>query len=198
MNALLEIFLASLLPFNIALASILGMCPLIAISTNVSNAKGMGIAVIIVTTLTAMLNWPIYQFLVATETETLDLLVFMITIAATVQFLEIAIQRFLPALYNTFGIYLPLITVNCIVLAVSLFFVNYEYGFWETTVFAFGSSVGWAIAITLLASVREKMSVVSDLPKGLKGKAIAFVILGILALAFIGFAGLASLQPVVQ
>lgn len=198
MNALLEIFLASLLPFNIALASILGMCPLIAISTNVSNAKGMGVAVILVTTLTAMINWPIYQFLVETGTETLDLLVFMITIAATVQFLEIAIQRFLPALYNTFGIYLPLITVNCIVLAVSLFFVNYEYGFWETTVFAFGSSVGWAIAITLLASVREKMSVVSDLPRGLKGKAIAFVILGILALAFIGFAGLASLQPVVQ
>jgi Na+-transporting NADH:ubiquinone oxidoreductase subunit E len=200
MNAYIEIFLASLLPFNIALASILGMCPLIAISTNVSNAKGMGLAVILVTTLTAMINWPIYQFLVETGTETLDLLVFMITIAATVQFLEIAIQRFLPALYNTFGIYLPLITVNCIVLAVSLFFVNYEYGFWETTVFAFGSSVGWAIAITLLASVREKMSVVSDLPRGLKGKAIAFVILGILALAFIGFAGLASLnpEPVVQ
>lgn len=195
MNELIEIFLASLLPFNIALASILGMCPLIAISTNVSNAKGMGLAVILVTTLTAMINWPIYQFLVETGTETLDLLVFMITIAATVQFLEIAIQRFLPALYNTFGIYLPLITVNCIVLAVSLFFVNYEYGFWETTVFAFGSSVGWAIAITLLASVREKMSVVSDLPRGLKGKAIAFVILGILALAFIGFAGLASLNP---
>jgi Na+-transporting NADH:ubiquinone oxidoreductase subunit E len=195
MNELIEIFLASLLPFNIALASILGMCPLIAISTNVSNAKGMGLAVILVTTLTAMINWPIYQFLVETGTETLDLLVFMITIAATVQFLEIAIQRFLPALYNTFGIYLPLITVNCIVLAVSLFFVNYEYGFWETTVFAFGSSVGWAIAITLLASVREKMSVVSDLPRGLRGKAIAFVILGILALAFIGFAGLASLNP---
>jgi Na+-transporting NADH:ubiquinone oxidoreductase subunit E len=200
MNELIEIFLASLLPFNIALASILGMCPLIAISTNVSNAKGMGLAVVLVTTLTAMINWPIYQFLVETGTQTLDLLVFMITIAATVQFLEIAIQRFLPALYNTFGIYLPLITVNCIVLAVSLFFVNYEYGFWETTVFAFGSSVGWAIAITLLASVREKMSVVSDLPRGLKGKAIAFVILGILALAFIGFAGLASLnpEPVVQ
>jgi Na+-transporting NADH:ubiquinone oxidoreductase subunit E len=198
MNALIEIFLASILPFNIALASILGMCPLIAISTNVSNAKGMGLAVILVTTLTAMINWPIYQFLVETGTETLDLLVFIITIAATVQFLEIAIQRFIPALYNTFGIYLPLITVNCIVLAVSLFFVNYEYGFWETTVFAFGSSIGWAIAITLLAAVREKMSVVSDLPRGLKGKAIAFVILGILALAFIGFAGLASLQPVMQ
>lgn len=198
MNELIEIFLASLLPFNIALASILGMCPLIAISTNVSNAKGMGIAVILVTTLTAMINWPIYQFLVETGTETLDLLVFIITIAATVQFLEIALQRFIPSLYNSFGIYLPLITVNCIVLAVSLFFVNYEYGFLETTVFAFGSSVGWAIAITLLASVREKMSVVSDLPRGLKGKAIAFVILGILALAFIGFAGLASLQPVAQ
>lgn len=195
LNYLLEIFLASLFPFNIALASILGMCPLIAISTNVSNAKGMGAAVVLVTTLTAMINWPIYQFLVATGTESLDLLVFMITIAATVQFLELAIQKFLPALYNTFGIYLPLITVNCIVLAVSLFFVNYEYDFWATTLFAFGSSIGWAFAITLLASVREKMSVISDLPRGLKGKAIAFVVLGILALAFIGFGGLARLQP---
>lgn len=195
MNYLLEIFLASLFPFNIALASILGMCPLIAISTNVSNAKGMGAAVVLVTTLTAMINWPIYQFLVATGTESLNLLVFMITIAATVQFLELAIQKFLPALYNTFGIYLPLITVNCIVLAVSLFFVNYEYDFWATTLFAFGSSIGWAFSITLLASVREKMSVISDLPRGLKGKAIAFVVLGILALAFIGFGGLARLQP---
>jgi len=195
-SVLIEIFIASLLPFNIALASILGMCPLIAISTNVTNAKGMGLAVVLVTTLTAAINWPIYEFLKWSGTDTLDLLVFMITIAASVQFLELAMQKFLPALYNAFGIYLPLITVNCIVLAVSLFFVNYDYGFLETVVFALGSSLGWAFAIVLLSGIREKLSVIADLPRGLKGKAIAFVLLGILALAFIGFAGIARVDPI--
>ena len=122
MNPLLELFIASFLNHNIALVYILGMCPLIAISTNVKNAFGMGLAVTIVTGLTAVINWPIYQFLLSTGTEDLNLLVFMITIATTVQFLELFIEKFIPKLYNSFGIYLPLITVNCIVLAVSLFF----------------------------------------------------------------------------
>jgi Na+-transporting NADH:ubiquinone oxidoreductase subunit E len=193
MARLIELFLASFSNHNLALTYILGMCPLIAISTSVKNAKGMGIAVVLVVTLTAMINWPIYQFLKSTGTENLSLLVFMITIAATVQFLELLIEKFLPAMYNAFGIYLPLITVNCIVLAVSLFMVNREYTFAETTVFSLGSSFGWMIAIVLLAGVREKMAVYSDLPKGLKGKGIVFIILGILALAFIGFTGLASI-----
>lgn len=193
MARLIELFLASFSNHNLALTYILGMCPLIAISTSVKNAKGMGIAVVLVVTLTAIINWPIYQYLKATGTENLSLLVFMITIAATVQFLEMLMEKFLPALYNAFGIYLPLITVNCIVLAVSLFMVNREYTFAETAVFGFGSSLGWMLAIILLAGVREKMALYSDLPQGLKGKGIVFVVLGILALAFIGFTGLASI-----
>lgn len=191
MENLYDIFIASILNENIALTFILGMCPLIAISTNVKNAKGMGIAVIFVVTLTAIINYPLYWILKQYDVTQLSLLVFIITIASTVQFLEIFLERFIPRLYNAFGIYLPLITVNCVVLAVSLFFVNREYSFVETTVFSFGSSVGWFLAIVLLAAIREKMATHSNLPKGLAGKAITFIILGILSLAFIGFTGLA-------
>jgi Na+-transporting NADH:ubiquinone oxidoreductase subunit E len=193
MERLIEIFVATILNHNIALVYILGMCPLIAISTSVKNAKGMGIAVVIVVTLTGIINYPIYQLLKQTETTSLALLVFIITIAATVQILELLMEKFVPKLYNAFGIFLPLITVNCVVLAVSLFFVNREYSFSETAVFSFGSSLGWMLAIVLIAGLREKMAKHSDVPKGLKGKGIVFVLLGILALAFIGLTGLASI-----
>lgn len=193
MGNLIELFVATILNHNIALVYILGMCPLIAISTNVKNARGMGIAVVIVVTLTAMINYPIYQLLKQTETTSLSLLIFIITIAATVQVLELLLEKYIPKLYNAFGIFLPLITVNCVVLAVSLFFVNRNYSFTETTVFSFGSSVGWMLAIVLIAGIREKMAKHSDVPRGLKGKGIVFVILGILALAFIGFTGLANI-----
>ncbi|MCF7932506.1 MAG: NADH:ubiquinone reductase (Na(+)-transporting) subunit E [Acholeplasmataceae bacterium] len=185
-----ELFIQSILSNNIALAFILGMCPLIAISTNVKNAKGMGIAVIFVVTLTAIINWPIYQLLLHYGAERIALIVFITTIAATVQFLEMFLDRFFPKLYNAFGIFLPLITVNCVVLAISLFFVNREYTFTETAVYAFGSAVGWFIAIVLLAGIRQKIKYRSNLPKGLAGKGIVFFVLGILALAFIGFTGL--------
>ncbi|MGS0973195.1 MAG: Rnf-Nqr domain containing protein [Candidatus Izemoplasmataceae bacterium] len=194
MGHLVEIFISSILNNNIALTFILGMCPLIAISTTVKNAKGMGLAVIFVVTITAIINYPIYSLLKATGTTQLNLLVFIITIAATVQFLEMFLEKFIPKMYNAFGIFLPLITVNCVVLAVSLFFVNREYTFAETVSFSFGSAVGWFVAIVLLAGIREKMAKKSDVPKGLAGKGIAFIILGILSLAFIGFTGLASIQ----
>lgn len=193
MERLIELFVATILNHNIALVYILGMCPLIAISTSVKNAKGMGIAVVIVVTLTGIINYPIYQLLKQTETTSLALLVFIITIAATVQILELLMEKFVPKMYNAFGIFLPLITVNCVVLAVSLFFVNREYTFSETTVFSFGSSLGWMLAIVLIAGLREKMAKYSDVPRGLKGKGIVFVLLGILALAFIGLTGLASI-----
>lgn len=193
MERIIEIIIATITNHNIALAYILGMCPLIAISTNVKNAKGMGIAVVFVVTITAMINYPIYMLLKKTDTTYLSLLIFIITIAATVQFLEMFLDKFLPKLYNAFGIFLPLITVNCIVLAVSLFFVNREYTFVETTAFAFGSSVGWFLAIVLLAGIRQKLKKNSDLPKGLAGRGIVFIILGILALAFIGFTGFANI-----
>lgn len=187
---MLELFISSILSNNIALTLILGMCPLIAISTNVKNARGMGIAVVLVVTITAVINYPIYQLLKMTGTEDISLLVFIITIAATVQILELLLEKYIPSLYAAFGIYLPLITVNCVVLAISLFFVNRDYNYAQTTVFAFGSSVGWLLAIVLVASIREKLAIYGDLPKGLKGKAIVFFILGILALAFAGFRGL--------
>lgn len=187
---LADLFVSSLLNNNIALTFILGMCPLIAVSTNVKNAKGMGIAVVFVVTITGIINYPIYQLLKATNTQNLSLLVFIITIAATVQFLELFMEKFFPSLYNAFGIYLPLITVNCVVLAVSLFFVNRNYNFLETATFSFASSLGWMMAIILVAGVREKMLLISDVPKGLAGKGIVFIILGILSLAFLGFTGL--------
>ncbi len=190
----LEIFIGSILNHNIALAYILGMCPLIAISTNIKNAKGMGLAVVFVVTLTGIINYPIYVLLQRTNTTQLSLLVFIITIAATVQFLEMFLEKFIPKLYNAFGIFLPLITVNCVVLGVSLFFVNRSYNFFQTAAFSFGSSVGWMVAIILVAGVREKIKAHSDLPKGLAGKGIVFIVLGILSLAFIGFTGLASIQ----
>ena len=118
------------------------------------------------------------------------MLVFIITIAATVQVLEIFVDKYLPKLYNSFGIYLPLITVNCVVLAVSLFFVNRNYTFAQTAVYSFASSVGWMLAIILVAGVREKINVNSDVPRGLGGKGIVFLVLGILSLAFLGFTGL--------
>ncbi|MBN2268771.1 MAG: Rnf-Nqr domain containing protein [Acholeplasmataceae bacterium] len=193
MGNLMELLLASILNHNIALVYILGMCPLIAISTNVKNAKGMGLAVVFVVTITGIINWPIYALLKSTGTTNLSLLVFIITIAATVQFLEMFLERFIPKLYNAFGIFLPLITVNCVVLAVSLFFVNREYTFAETAVFSFGSALGWMLAIILVAGIREKMKKQSDVPRGLVGKGIVFIILGILALAFIGFTGIANI-----
>ena len=188
---LTDLFISSLLNNNIAFTFILGMCPLIAISTNVKNARGMGLAVVIVVTLTGIINYPIYLLLKATDTTNLSLLVFIITIAATVQILEIFIEKYLPKIHASFGIFLPLITVNCVVLAVSLFFVNRNYNFLETATFSFASSLGWMMAIIIVAGVREKMSAIqSDVPKGLVGKGIVFIILGILSLAFLGFTGL--------
>ncbi len=187
---MIELLVNSILANNIALTLILGMCPLVAISTSVKNARGMGFAVVLVVTLTAIINYPIYQLLVLTNTSDISLLAFIITIAATVQVLEILLEKYLPSLHSAFGIYLPLITVNCVVLAVSQFFVNRDYNFVQTVTFAFGSSTGWLLAIVLVASIREKLAKYADLPKGLRGKAIVFVILGILALAFMGFKGL--------
>jgi Na+-transporting NADH:ubiquinone oxidoreductase subunit E len=188
---LTDLFISSLLNNNIAFTFILGMCPLIAISTNVKNAKGMGLAVVIVVTLTGIINYPIYLLLKATDTTNLALLVFIITIAATVQILEIFMEKYLPKIHASFGIFLPLITVNCVVLAVSLFFVNRNYNFLQTATFSFASSLGWMMAIIIVAGVREKMAAIqSDVPRGLVGKGIVFIILGILSLAFLGFTGL--------
>lgn len=192
MERLITVFLASVLTHNIALTYILGMCPLIAISKNLKTAKGMGISVVAVITITGAINWPIYRFLKNNGAETISLLVFIITIAATVQILELILDKFMPALYNAFGIFLPLITVNCAVLAVSLFSVNRTFNFLETVFFSFGSGLGWALAITLIAAIREKLALTGKIPSGLDGAGIVMVIAGLISLAFMGFGGMVN------
>jgi Na+-transporting NADH:ubiquinone oxidoreductase subunit E len=189
------IFIAAVFPHNIALTYILGMCPLIAISKSLKTAFGMGVSVVFVVTSTAIINWLVYNLLlVPFKAEILSYVVFIIMIAASVQLLEMILERFFPALQAVFGIFLPLITVNCIVLAVSLFMVLRKYDFVTTIFFALGSSVGWMLAIVTVAAIRGRLALVSDVPKGLRGAGITMVILGILSLAFMGFAGMVRIQ----
>ncbi len=195
MAALLTIFIAAVFTHNIALTYLLGMCPFISLSRSLKTALGMGIAVIFVITLTAVINWPIYHLvLVPTHSELIYYIVFIIVIAASVQLLEMIMERFFPPLQAAFGIFLPLITVNCTVLAVSLFMVLRDYSYVKTLFFAFGSAVGWMLAITIVAAINEKLKLIGDIPKGLKGPGIIMIIAGIIALAFLGFGGMVSIQ----
>ncbi|MCM8797935.1 MAG: NADH:ubiquinone reductase (Na(+)-transporting) subunit E [Candidatus Omnitrophica bacterium] len=190
----LLIFLGAIFAHNIALVYIIGMCPLIVISKSLKTALGMGISVVFVVILTACLNWLIYHLiLLPLGVEILAYLIFIITIATSVQFLEMVIERFFPPLQATFGIFLPLITVNCIVLAISLFMVLRDYDFIRTFAFAGGTSLGWALVIVTLAAIKERLMLTGDIPKGLKGAGITMVILGILALGFMGFAGMVKM-----
>jgi len=191
----LIILVASIFTHNIALVYILGMCPFIVISKNYKTAVGMAVSVVFVVTLTAVINWPIYWLiLVPLKAEIISYLVFIIVIAATVQLLEMLLEKFFPPLQSSFGIFLPLITVNCIVLAVCLFMVLRNYNFIQTVFYSFGTSTGWGLAIVLMAAIKEKLRLVGDIPSGLLGPAITMVIAGIMALAFTGFAGMITLQ----
>ena len=191
----LTILIASIFTHNIALVYILGMCPFIVISKNFKTAVGMGISVIFVVTLTAMINWPIYWLiLVPAKAEIISYLVFIIVIAASVQLLEMVIEKFFAPLQSSFGIFLPLITVNCIVLAVCLFMVLRGYNFVQTIFYSFGTSTGWALAIIIMAAIKEKLLLVGDIPPGLRGPGITMIIAGLLAFAFMGFAGIITLQ----
>ncbi len=194
MSNLFVIFLASILTHNIALTYILGMCPMISLSKSVKTGFGMGASVIFVVTITAIVNWPVYNLiLVPTNSHFMALLVFIITIAAAVQLLEMILEKFAPVMHSAFGIFLPLITVNCTVLAVSLFMVLREYSFLQTAVFSFGSSVGWMLAMVIISAIREKLALIGNVPKGLRGPGIVVIILGILALGFMGFAGMVNI-----
>ncbi len=191
----LILLIATIFTHNIALVYILGMCPFIVISKNFKTALGMGAAVIFVVTLTAIINWPIYWLiLVPAKAEIVSYLIFIIVIAATVQLLEMLIEKFFPPLQSSFGIFLPLITVNCIVLAVCLFMVLRKYDFIQTIFYSVGTSAGWALAIIIMAAIKEKMMLISDIPKGLRGAGITMIIAGLLAFAFMGFAGMITLQ----
>ncbi len=193
--ALVTIFLAAILTHNIALTYLLGMCPFISLSRSLRTATGMGFAVIFVITLTALINWPVYHLiLVPTGSTLIYYVVFIIVIAATVQLVEMIMERFFPVLQAAFGIFLPLITVNCTVLAVSLFMVIRQYSYLTTVVFGFGSAVGWTLAITIVAAINEKLKLIGDVPKGMRGPGIIMVTAGIIALAFMGFSGMVNVQ----
>jgi Na+-transporting NADH:ubiquinone oxidoreductase subunit E len=195
MTHLITIFIASILTHNIALTYLLGMCPFVSLSRSVKTAFGMSIAVIFVVTLTAAINWPIYHLILVPRNSTLIYyIVFIIIIAASVQLVEMIMERFFPTLQSSFGIFLPLITVNCTVLAVSLFMVSREYSYIATLVFAFGSAVGWMFAIMIVAAINEKLKLIGDVPKGLKGMGIIMIIAGIIALAFLGFGGMVDIK----
>ena len=196
----LSIFLKSVFVENMALAFFLGMCTFLAVSKKVDTAIGLGIAVIIVQTITVPANNLIYQHLlkegalswaglVDIDLTFLGLICYIGVIAAMVQILEMTLDKFFPALYNALGIFLPLITVNCAILGGSLFMVERDYNFPESVVYGFGSGFGWALAIAALAGIREKLKY-SNIPLGLRGLGITFIVVGLMSLAFMAFSGI--------
>jgi Na+-transporting NADH:ubiquinone oxidoreductase subunit E len=174
---------------NILLTKFLGMCPFLSVSRQVKTALGLGYAVVFVLTGTSVLNWLLYKFvLVPLNLEFLRFIMFIIMIAAFVQFVEMVLERYVPVLYQNLGIFLPLITVNCAILGGSLFMIIREYTFINAVAFGFGSGIGWLLAILAMAGIREKLKP-DKIPQGLQGPGITLVIVGLMALAFIGFTG---------
>jgi Na+-transporting NADH:ubiquinone oxidoreductase subunit E len=200
MEAYLSLFVQSVFIQNMALAFFLGMCTLLAVSKKLDTAIGLGIAVVVVQTLTVPANNLLYQFVLKpgalawlgfdeVDLSFIGLICYIGVIAAIVQILEMVLDRFFPPLYHALGIFLPLITVNCAILGGSLFMVERDYSFGQSVVFGLGSGTGWALAISLLAGIREKLKY-SDVPDGLKGLGITFMIVGLMALAFMSFSGI--------
>ncbi len=194
LTELFVIFFASIFINNIVLSYFLGICPFVAVSKEIPTAFGMGMAVIFVIFTTVAINWPLYHLvLVPFGVEYLSFLVFIIVIATFVQIVEIFIDRYSPVLYVNLGVFLPLITVNCAILGTSLFAIIRDYSYPQSLAFALGSGIGWAIAIVAMAGIRQKLQF-SSIPKGLQGPGITMIIAGIMALAFMGFAGVVNLN----
>ena len=187
---------------NLALAFFLGMCSFLAVSKKVETAVGLGLAVVVVQTITVPLNNLIFNYLLDEgalawlhpslaqyDLSFLGFLTYIGTIAATVQIVEMILERYVPVLHQALGIFLPLIAVNCAILGGSLFMVERGYNFPESVVFGFGSGIGWALAIIALAAIRERMRY-SDVPAGLRGLGITFIVTGLMAIGFMAFAGI--------
>ncbi|MDR2786947.1 MAG: NADH:ubiquinone reductase (Na(+)-transporting) subunit E [Candidatus Accumulibacter sp.] len=199
MEHLLSLFVRAVFIENMALAFFLGMCSFIAISKKVETAIGLGIAVIVVQAITLPANNLVYTYLLKdgalawaglpdVDLSYLGFLTYIGVIAAIVQILEMLLDKYLPSLYNALGIFLPLITVNCVIMAGSLFMVERDYNFSESVVYGVGSGLSWALAIALLAGIREKLKY-SDVPAGLQGLGITFIIIGLMSLGFMSFSG---------
>lgn len=190
-TSLLSIFFTALLIQNVALYYLLGMCPFVALSRSLKTAIGMGAAVIFVVTLTSSANWFMYQLLEKTGSQIIQYIVFIIVIAACVQLVEMIMERFFPALQASFGIFLPLITVNCTVLFISLKATTVEgLSYIQTVVYSVSAAIGFWLAMVLVAAIYEKLDLIGNVPKGLQGPGIIMIITGIMALAFMGFSGM--------
>jgi len=188
------IFLAAVFTNNMIFSNFLGMCSFIAVSREIPTSLGLGQAVTFVLTCTSIINYLLYQYvLVPLSLEYLRFIVFIVSIAAFVQLLEMILERYLPNLYYALGIFLPLITVNCAILGVSLFMIIRDYNLLQSIGFSIGSGIGWTLAIVALAGIRQKLKR-ANVPKGLEGAGITLIITGLMALAFIGFSGIVQIQ----
>lgn len=190
----LVILAASILTNNILLASFLGMCSFLACSTKLETAFGLGVAVTFVMVCTTTLNYLLYQYvLVPLGLEFLAFILFIAVIAAFVQFVEMFVERYSPKLYYALGIFLPLITVNCAIMGASLFMVIRQYNLIQSAAFGLGGGLGFLMAIVMMAGLREKMGY-SNVPAPLRGTAVIMIITGVIAMTFMGFAGMISKQ----
>ena len=199
MEHLISLFVRAIFIENMALSFFLGMCSFIAISKKVETAISLGIAVVVVQTITVPANNLMYTWLLRDgalawagfpdmDLSYLGLLSYIGVIAAIVQILEMLLDKYMPSLYHALGIFLPLITVNCVIMAGSLFMVERDYNFSESVVYGLGSGISWAIAIALLAGIREKLKY-SDIPEGLRGLGITFITIGLMSLGFMSLSG---------
>jgi len=196
----LNLFITTLFIQNIAVSLFLGICTFIAISKKIETAFGLGIAVIVVCLITVPLNNLLYQYILKegaldwagfpqSNLEFVGFISYIGVIAAAVQILEMFLDRFIPALYNALGVFLPLITVNCAILGATLFMVEKDLYFGESVVYGFGAGFGWALAIVMLAGIREKLKY-ADIPDGLQGLGITFIIVGLMSFGFMSFGGI--------
>jgi Na+-transporting NADH:ubiquinone oxidoreductase subunit E len=188
------LFFASIFTSNILLANFLGMCSFISISKDTKSANGLGMAVTLVLTIATAVNWGVLRFiLIPLGLVYLRFIIFIIVIAAVVQILEMVIERLSEGLYIALGIFLPLITVNCAILGVSLFMQIRDYSFIQTVIYGFGSGLGWWLAIMALSAIRTRTEK-APIPAGLKGPGITLITIGLMAMAFIGFSGMLNVQ----
>ncbi len=200
MEHYISLLLKAIFVENMALAFFLGMCTFLAISKKIEAATGLGIAVIVVLTLTVPVNNLIYNNILRegaldwaglpnTDLSFLGLITYIGVIAAIVQIMEMVLDKYIPALYSALGVFLPLITVNCAIMGAALFMVERDYTFSESVVYGFGAGAGWALAIIALAGIREKLKY-SDVPEGLRGLGITFITVGLMSLGFMSFSGI--------
>ena len=186
----LLIFVSATFTDNILMARFLGMCSCLGVSKKVDTSLGLGAAVVFVTTVTAVLDYLVYyHVLVPLHLEYLKLIVFIVVIAAFTQLVEMIIERVSEQLSNSLGIFLPLIAVNCAILGISLFMLNKPYSFWQAFAYGLGGGLGWFLSIVIIGGIRERINE-ALLPKGLEGPGITLIIIGIMALGFVGFSGM--------